>query len=65
MSHYPEKKLREVEILKKVFGNSVPMIQESEQPDFILSYNADIKFGVEVTELYYDGTSARLKKVNI
>ncbi|OBR92660.1 hypothetical protein CLRAG_23660 [Clostridium ragsdalei P11] len=62
MSNYSEKKLREVEILKKVFGNSSPIIQESEQPDLILKYNADIKFGIEITELYYDGTSARLKK---
>lgn len=62
MSDYSEKKLREVEILKKVFGKLSPMIQESEQPDFILEYNADIKFGIEITELYYDGTSARLKK---
>ena len=62
MSDYSEKKLREVEILKKVFGNYSPMIQESEQPDFILTYNAVIKFGIEITELYYDGTSARLKK---
>ena len=62
MSDYSEKKLREVEILKKVFGNYSPMIHESEKPDFILTYNAVIKFGIEITELYYDGTSARLKK---
>lgn len=39
------------------------MIQESEQPDFVLNYGDNTKFGVEVTDLYYEGTSARLKKV--
>lgn len=62
MSDDSRKKLHEIEILKKVFGVSTSMIQESEQPDFILNYNQYTKFGVEVTDLYYDGTSARLKK---
>lgn len=62
MSYDSEKKLREIEILKKVFSDFLPIIQESEQPDFVLTYNNGNKFGVEITELYYDGTSARLKK---
>lgn len=32
-----------------------------EKPDFVLQRGNEEKFGVEVTELYYDGTSARLK----
>lgn len=60
MSDDIEKKQNEVTILKKVFGNTISF-EESEQPDFILKYGSNIEHGVEITELYYDGTSARLK----
>ncbi len=36
--------------------------EKQEKPDFILRRNNGIEFGVEVTELYYNETSARLKK---
>ena len=36
--------------------------ESQEKPDFILKKNNRIEFGVEVTELYFDETSARLKK---
>ena len=54
------KKEVEIQILKRVFGENIAY-EESEQPDFILKYGENIKHGVEITELYYDGTSARIK----
>lgn len=43
-----------------MFGENI-VYEESEQPDFILKYGENFKHGVEITELYYDGTSARIK----
>lgn len=54
------KKEAEIKILKRVFGENI-VYEESEQPDFILKYGENVKHGVEITELYYDGTSARIK----
>lgn len=51
----------EIQILKMIFGDNI-LYEESEQPDFILKYGKNIKHGVEITELYYDNTSARIKK---
>ncbi|EOX4810788.1 hypothetical protein ACI0E8_004452, partial [Vibrio alginolyticus] len=62
-----EKKDREEEnILSRIFKESKYCeICKSEQPDFILKYDASsigkVDVGVEITELYFDGTSARLK----
>ena len=64
------KKDREEEnILSRIFKESKYCeICKSEQPDFILKYDASsigkIDVGVEITELYFDGTSARLKNKN-
>lgn len=60
MSDDIRKKEVEIQILKKVFGEDVSY-EECEQPDFILEYGENVKYGVEITELYYDGTSARIK----
>lgn len=60
LSNDIRKKEAEKQILKKVFGENV-LAEESEQPDFILKYGENIKHGVEITELYYDCTSARIK----
>ena len=54
------KKEVEIQILQKVFGENI-VYEESEQPDFILKHGENIQHGVEITELYYDGTSARIK----
>lgn len=61
MDNDVRKKEAEMQILKKVFGENI-VCEESEQPDFILKYGENVKYGVEITELYYDGTSARIKK---
>ena len=60
LSDYIRKKEVEIQILKKVFGENISY-EECEQPDFILEYGKNVKYGVEITELYYDGTSARIK----
>lgn len=60
MSDDIRKKEVEIQILKKVFGENIEY-EECEQPDFILKYGENIKYGVEITELYFDGTSARIK----
>lgn len=60
MSDDIRKKEIEIQILKKVFGAEITF-EESEQPDFILKYGVGLEHGVEITELYYDGTSARIK----
>ena len=61
MSDDTRKKEMEIQILKMIFGDNI-LYEESEQPDFILKYGKNIKHGVEITELYYDNTSARIKK---
>lgn len=60
MSDDIRKKEAEIQILKRVFGENI-VYEESEQPDFIIQYGENVKHGVEITELYYDGTSARIK----
>lgn len=60
MSNDVVKKESEIRILKMIFGDKVNF-RESEQPDFILEYGKGIEYGVEITELFYNGTSARLK----
>ncbi len=60
MSNDVVKKESEIRILKMIFGEKVNF-RESEQPDFILEYGKGIEYGVEITELFYNGTSARLK----
>lgn len=64
-----EKKANEQEILEKVYNKTNENMYElidnnSEKPDFILK---DLKsnevFGVEVTKMYYNESSARLKEI--
>jgi len=55
------KKNNELAILEKIFKeNDTFKVNTCEQPDFLLKYNNGNTFGVEITELYYDQTSARL-----
>lgn len=61
MDNDVRKKEAEIQILKKVFGRNI-VFEESEKPDFILKFGENVKYGVEITELYYDETSARIKQ---
>lgn len=54
------KKEKEYRILNKVYTDPKIRIQSSEEPDFIITAN-DERFGVEITEFYYNEASARLK----
>lgn len=60
------KKEREYKIIKIIYNEKEYKYNEEngdnqEKPDFVLQRGSEEKFGVELTELYYDGTSARLK----
>ena len=55
-------KKEEKEILNSLYSEQENTIEESERPDFILSKDGKRKFGVEITELFYNESSARLKK---
>lgn len=54
------KKNKEYKILRKVYTNEKIKIKPSEEPDFIIECEME-KFGVEITEYYYNEASARLK----
>ena len=54
------KKQKEYEILRMIYKNEKINAILSEEPDFILE-NKNEKFGVEVTEYYFNESSARLK----
>lgn len=61
------KKENELNIVKIIYNEKEYKYNEEngynqEKPDFVLQKSNGEKFGVEVTELYYDETSARLKK---
>ena len=64
-----EKKQKEKTILKKIYNekneNQYKLIDDkSEKPDFIIKdLNNNELFGVEVTNMYYDQFSARLKEI--
>lgn len=64
-----EKKAHEQEILEKIYNktneNMYKLIDnKSEKPDFILKDLSSNKvFGVEITKLYYNESSARLKEI--
>lgn len=58
-----DKEKLETNILKKVFSEEGVEIEKSEQPDFLLKYSTGNIIGVEITELYFDGTSARINNV--
>ena len=63
-----KKKKKEKEILNKVYNvdneDRYRLIEEKEAPDFVLE---DLKtnetFGVEITKLYYNQSTARLKEI--
>ena len=58
------KKQNELRILNNIYKEPfVAKIQESEQPDFIIIGDNE-KFGVEITEYYYNESSARIKNCN-
>lgn len=54
------KKHKEYQILKKIYDSKKITIQPSEKPDFIIGSGKE-RFGVEITEYYYNESSARLK----
>lgn len=54
------KKDRELLVLKEIYQDGKVVITESEQPDFIIN-GIDEQFGVEITDYYYNESSARLK----
>ncbi len=54
------KKERELEIIKNIYISENIEIIPDEQPDFIINSDTE-KFGVEVTEFYYNESTARLK----
>lgn len=54
------KKEQELIILKQVYKKDKVEITESEKPDFIINGIKE-RFGVEITEYYYNESSARLK----
>lgn len=54
------KKDKEYKILIKVYSDKSLKIESSEKPDFIIKSNEE-KFGVEITEYYYNEASARIK----
>lgn len=60
------KKNHEYNIVRVIYNEKEYKYNEEngysqEKPDFVLQRGSEEKFGVEVTELYYDGTSARIK----
>lgn len=59
------KKEDEWKILRKVYNDDTKYkIQESEKPDFIINDIASNEnFGVEITKLYYNESSAKLKEI--
>lgn len=59
-----EKKKEEYNIVKRIYSDVEYDIEFSEKPDFIINKKGEKdKFGVEVTELFYSQSSARLKKI--
>ena len=54
------KKHKEFLILKKIYNKEGLKVEASEKPDFIIESEFD-RFGVEITEYYYNESSARLK----
>ena len=54
------KKHKEYLILKKLYNKEGLNIEPSESPDFVIE-SSDDRFGVEITEYYYNESSARLK----
>jgi hypothetical protein len=58
------KKSQELNILRKVYPETeYKLIQENENPDFILSDKDNNPFGVEITKYYDTPSSARFKNI--
>ena len=57
-----DKKAKELAILRKAYpSKEFPDIIHDDKPDFILTNTDDSKFGVEVTEFYSTGSTARIQ----
>lgn len=57
------KKAKELKLLKKVYNSEEYEITPTEKPDFLIKdKETDEIIGVEITRLYYDQSSARLKE---
>ena len=54
------KKDKELMVLKQIYQDDKVVITKSECPDFIIN-GINEKFGVEITDYYYNESSARLK----
>ena len=54
------KKQREMEVLKKIYKEPIVKINHTDKPDFIIDGDNE-RFGVEITDYYYNDSSARLK----
>lgn len=60
-----DKKSRELEILRKVYPkNDYPEVSHRDKPDFNVTTLEGSKFGVEVTEFYTTGSTARIKNLD-
>lgn len=60
------KKDDELKILRKIYSSEDYLIEDQmEQPDFKVKLkDTGLSFGVEITELFQDGSSARLKNID-
>lgn len=56
------KEQRELEVLKQIYKEPVVTIKHIDKPDFVIE-GQDEKFGVEITDYYYNDSSARLKNM--
>ena len=62
INHQARKKTRELEIVKMVYPDAEKYIKsiDQEQPDFLVAGpKKKVVFGIEVTELYQNESSAR------
>lgn len=57
-----EKKKEERNILEKIFGSKIKVVPR-EEPNFKIFIKGNY-IGVEITKLYFDETSARIKQKN-
>lgn len=59
-----EKKLKEISILNKIYSESkYKKVTKRENPDFEIEHSSGYKFGVEIIELYFSESNARIKNI--
>jgi hypothetical protein len=59
-----KKDIKEYAILQKIYpGSKFKNIVKRENPDFEIKHNTGYKFGVEITELYFSETNARVMNI--